>query len=526
MLIVPSRKAVVLAARDPQQITTLIPHAKTIEHKGRTLIAVPHRIDETKVLRNIGLRVPSPMLHYYQWSRLPFEAQRQTAAFLTLNQRAFVLNSLGTGKTMAALAAYDFLRSANRAQKLLVISPLSTLERTWHDEIFQYFPHLTVSVLHGSRERRLKLLEDRSADVYVINHDGLKVSGIVDHLLERHDIDIVIVDEIAAFRNSSAHRWKALHRLVIGTKEDPQLWRKVWGLTGAPIPNEPTDAWAQCRLICPDNVPKFFGQWKDRVMRQVSMYRWVPREDALEQVEQAMQPAVRFTRDQCIDLPPVVYQERSVELTSEQRKAYVAMLKLLRAQFESGEVVAVNEGVKLSKLLQIASGAVYGDDNEIHKPSADTRIAVVEEIIEQAESKVIVFAAFRSVLDMLEARLSGAGNYSVARIDGSVSKNARDAIFHAFQTSDQPRVLLAQPAAMSHGLTLTAASTIVWYGPVLSHEVFEQANGRITRPGQKLSQLIVTIEGCDAERRVYAHLRQKASVQGTLLEIVKEKGYE
>lgn len=529
MLIVPSKKAVLLSAREPRQLTTLIPHARIVEFRGRQLVAVPHRIEETKLLRNIGIKVPSPLLHYYEWSREPFAAQRQTAAFLTLNPRAFVLNSLGTGKTYAALAAFDFLRRVRESERMLVISPLSTLERTWHDEIFQYFPHLSVGVVHGTRERRLKILADKDFDVYVINHDGIKVDGIVEHLEDRPDINVIVVDEIASFRNASTDRWRKLHRITSGTKDKPQLFRRVWGLTGTPIPNAPTDAWAQCRLICPENVPKFYGRFRDQVMRQVSQFKWVPRENALELVEDAMQPAVRFTRDQCIDLPPVVYQERSVELTPQQKKLYVEMVRRLQAEAAEGTITAVNEGVKLGKLLQIACGAVYGDDDNVVQAAADTRIAVVEEVIEQSEGKVIVFAPFRAVLDMLQHRLESTGQiygYSVARVDGQVSKPLRDQIFADFQRAEQPRVLIAQPAAMSHGLTLTSASTIVWYGPVTSHEIFEQANGRITRPGQQRSQLIVTIEGCAAERSVYAKLRAKASVQGALLDLIKEKGYE
>jgi len=513
----PAHKAIVLNVRDVQRITTLIPGAKPIQHKGRTLVAVRHGIDEVKVLRNIGIDAPGPMPYYYQWpgGRVPFDAQRDTASFLTMHNRAFCLNDLGTGKTFAALAAFDYLRSQGRAKSMLVVSPLSTLERTWADEIFTYFPQYTTAVLHGSKDRRLKLLQE-PFDIYVINHHGLKV--VADELAAHPDIDVVVVDEIAVFRNSGSQLWKALKRVVDAKRAGHGL-RTVWGLTGTPIPNDPSDAWAQCRLLCPENVPKYFAQFRDMVMRQAGPFRWVARDDALQVVERAMQPAIRFTRDQCIDLPPVIHTTRTVELEPLQKKLYVDMLKHLHAEAAAGAITAVNEGVKLSKLLQIACGVAYGDNRTLVPIAADSRVEVVREIIDESPAKVIVFVPFTSVLDMVAGKLQA--HYAVECIHGGVSKSERDRIFKEFQSDYGARVLVAQPAAMSHGLTLTAASTIVWYGPVTSHETFEQANGRITRPGQKHNQLIVTIEGCDAERRMYQRLIHKKKTQGALLDMIK-----
>lgn len=241
MIISPHRKKIVLNLRNPDRVTTVIPTAKQFEYKGAQLVAIPHRLEEVRVLQNMGFTVPSPINYHYEYpgQYAPFEAQRATAAFLTLNERAFVLNDLGTGKTMATLWAYDYLRSTGVVTKMLVVSPLSTLERAWADEIFRNFPHLTWAVLHGTRERRLKLLE-QDVDVYLVNHDGVKV--IESALQARSDIDIVVIDEIASFRNARTDRWKALNKIV-----SPRKW--AWGLTGTPTPNEPTDAWAQCRLI-------------------------------------------------------------------------------------------------------------------------------------------------------------------------------------------------------------------------------------------------------------------------------------
>ena len=118
-------------------------------------------MEEVKVLRNLGFDPPAPIRHYYDWPGRfkPFMAQREAAAFLSMYKRAFNLSELGTGKSLASLWAYDYLRTVGKANKALIVSPLSTLERTWADELFHHFPHLTSAVLHGSRDKRIKLLE-------------------------------------------------------------------------------------------------------------------------------------------------------------------------------------------------------------------------------------------------------------------------------------------------------------------------------------------------------------------------------
>ena len=206
MQVIPDRKALLLTLKRPARVTTVLPDAKQIGVNSDDLpiVAVPYVLDAMRVLRNIGLNVPSPILHYYGWPGryTPFEAQKTTAAFLTFNKRAYVLNDLGTGKTLSVLWAYDYLRSIGAHKSALVVSPLSTLERTWADEVFMNFPHLSVNVLHGTRDRRLKLLA-APADLYLINHDGIKTEGIEEALALRPDITLVIVDEIAQVGRSA-----------------------------------------------------------------------------------------------------------------------------------------------------------------------------------------------------------------------------------------------------------------------------------------------------------------------------------
>lgn len=518
MILIPEKKAILLRLRHPEAVKTVIPQARDVMHEGKAYVAVPHQIEVVQVLRNLGINAPSPINFYYSYPGRfkPYAHQRAMSEFLTLYNRAYNLADMGTGKTVSTLWAYDYLRARGVVKKMLVVSPLSTLERTWSDEVFQHFPHLDSVVLYGSREKRLGLL-NQDVDIYFINHDGTKISGFVEAMRGRPDIDLIVVDEISqAARNAGTGRFKALNAII--NKQHP---RWAWGLTGTPIPNQPTDAWAQCRLLTPATVPPYFNRFKDRVMRQVSQFVWVPRGDALEVVHEVMQPAIRFERDECIDLPPCVYETRQAELTAEQSKAYKEMLTRLKTEIAEGQVTAVNEAVKAQKLVQICCGVAYAGDGEHLVMDAGPRMEVVLEVIEESNSKTIVFVPFLGVIEPLRKRIEAAG-HSVACIHGGIAKTARDEIIKAFMKAEHPKVLVAQPATMSHGLTLTSASTIIWYAPITSSDTYAQANARISRSGQRHSQLIVMIEGTDLERRYYQRLKDKQNVQGTLLGMVKK----
>jgi len=521
VLLVPEKNAVLINTRKPQRLLDLIPTAKQVQYKGHNVVAVPHRLDETRVLNNLGCEVPSPITARYPWPRSaeiekPFDAQVKTAAMLTLNSRAFVLNDLGTGKSLAALWAYDFLRKHRKAEKMLIICPMSTMDRTWADELFFHLGHRSWRVLYGSRKKRLQLLED-DVDIYIINHHGAQI--VEEALRERPDITHVILDEISQVaRNRRTDMWSAFDAIINGAgKPKDRIKRAAWGLTATPIPNSPVDAWAQVRLINPGNVTPYFTAFRNRVMDQKGPYTWVPKKNALDVVDKIMQPAVRFRRSDCIDLPPTIYMTREAKLTAGQEKAFKSMESELKAQFESGEILAVNEAVKAGKLVQIACGVAYDKHGNEITIGAESRIKVVVEAIEASDSKSIVFVPYVSSVKMVAELLREMG-YPVETIYGGVKKAERDRIFASFQNSELPRVIVAQPAAMSHGLTLTRASTIVWYAPPTSADIYEQANGRITRPGQKYTTVIVNVEGTSLERRMYARLKKKQSMQNLLLE--------
>lgn len=522
MLVVKQHRKLLLNLREPERVTAIMPTAAAVQVKGKTLVAVPHRHDEVRVLRNLGFDAPAPILTYYHWPHGPkvekvFDHQIITAGHLTTNPRDFCLNGMGSGKTLSALWAFDFLRKEGLVDWMLVISPLSTLERTWADEIFFNFPDMTFGVLHGTREKRHQLI-DTSFDVYIINHDGIKHPATLAKLINKPGRGLIVVDEIAAFRNASTERWKALNKLCNG-KGNPYPREWVWGMTGTPTPNAPTDAWAQTKIVNPANAPGYFGAFRDQVMNAVTKFKFVPKASAMETVRNIMQPAIRFSREECIDLPPTTYVTREVELTPEQKHAYNDMLQKLKAEYDGDQITAVNEAVKMGKLIQICCGVAYGKSGDVIIP-AQPRIELCKEIIEEAGGKVIIFVPLTGALERVAEELNKI--WPTAVVHGGTPKGERDAIFKAFQQSKDPHVIVANAGTMSHGLTLTAADTIVWFAPTNSNEIFQQANMRIVRPGQKRKTLIVSIESTPLERKMYDRLSGKAKLQGVLLDLIKE----
>lgn len=496
---------------------SLLPVITDAFELGPNRIGMPHTLNNAIWLNHYGHKAPSPIGKDYAWPRdkvlidNPFAHQIVTADFFISNPRDYCLNGIGTGKTLSALWASDYLIAQGYARRVLIVSTLSTLERVWGDALFLHFGHRTFHVLTGSAERRRRLLA-QPRDYYIINYDGLVV--LKKDLAARSDIDIVILDEVAELSNRKTNAWKAAEAIITPPKPAlPKPW--VWGMTATPTPNSPEDAYGQCKLVTPTTVPKFFGQWRSMVMDHQSTYVWTPRRESTKIVHAAMQPSIRFKRDDCLDLPPVIYQTRQAELSDDQLKHYKAVAKECKTEIQGGRVTALNEGIKISKLMQIACGVVYDSDGKPREIDAKARINLLCELIEQVDEKVIVFVPFTAVTSMLARELNKHWNFAI--VTGETPHKERNRVFGEFQNPDIDMDIVAHPECMAHGLTLTEASTIIWYAPVASNRIYEQANGRITRPGQKYTANIIHMCGSTVERRAYKRLEDRQSMQGLLL---------
>lgn len=263
----------------------------------------------------------------------PFSHQKVTTEFLLFNKRAYVFNTMGTGKTLSALWAADFLLINEKIRRVLIACPLSTMRAAWGRDILFNLPHRRFAICHGSRQYRSQVLKT-SAEIVIINHDGLKV--IEDEILAA-GFDLFIVDELTGFKNFSADRTKCAFRIA-------HKMKAVWGLTGSPTPNGPLEAFGQAKVVNPKNpyLPMYFTAFRDQVVEKVSEFIYIPKHGANALIHKILQPAIRFTREECLDLPPCVKDTRFVELTKEQATAYEAMRKQLLVEHSEGIITAAN----------------------------------------------------------------------------------------------------------------------------------------------------------------------------------------
>jgi SNF2 family DNA or RNA helicase len=493
-----------------EDVRNLFPEATEVQlDAGRTLL-LKHEPTETFMLRKLGYDIPAPILSHYAWpgQLLPFEVQLKTCAMLTMNPRGYVLNGMGTGKTRAALWAWDYLYGLGLCRKLLVVAPLSTLRFVWAKEIFETLPHRKCAVLYGdAKKRRARLQED--VDIYIINHDGVKV--LAQELETRADIDIFVLDELAVYRNGGSARTKLMRKMAHSRK-----W--VWGMTGSPMPTSPTDVWGEAIVVNPQTVPRYFGSFRNDLMLKVANFKYVPKEDATERAYKVLQPAVRFTLDDVVELPEIVERMVEVEMGSIQKDIYKALMKDCYAAIASHEITAANAGAVMMKLLQVACGWVYSQNRGIVGLDNNKRIEALLDGIQSTDRKVLVFSPFKHALSGISNVLTE-NSIDHANVSGDTPAGERDRIFNLFQNTPKFRVLNAHPQCLAHGVTLTAADTIIWFAPVTSLEIYEQANARIRRVGQKHKQLILHFQSTPVEKRIYSLLQQHKNIQAEFLSL-------
>ena len=504
-------KALLLKVPDPSVVTDNI--HKSAEVAEGVLVKWGHT--ESEILAGLGFDdTPSPMLKSYQWTGklTPFEHQKTTASFLSIRRRAFCFNEQGTGKTASVIWAADYLMKRGLVKRVLVLCPLSIMKSAWQADLFKFAMHRSCSVAHGSAKQREKII-NAGAEFVIINFDGL---AIVKDQIIAGGFDLIVVDEANAYKNAQTNRWKVMNQIVKETS--PRLWM----LTGTPAAQSPLDAYGLAKLVDSPKCPKYYGTYRDQVMMKVTQFKWVPKPKAQDIVHGILQPAIRFEKKDCLDLPEVTHIEREAPLTPQQMKFYSQLKSQMLIEAAGEEVSAVNAATKINKLLQISGGAVYADTGEVLEFDVSNRLNVVLEVIEEASNKVLVFVPFTHTIELLRAKLEKE-KITCDVINGKVPVNRRTDIVTRFQTHKDPHVLIIQPQAASHGLTLTAADTIIWYAPVTSVETYLQANARINRPGQKNAMTIVHVRGSEVESRLYSMLQSNIDNHEKIIDLYRRE---
>ena len=497
-------------------VTDYIEKSEAVSSQGdETEMAVYWGIKEATFLaQTLGIHnTPSPITRDYNWPGLytPFSHQKTTAEFLSIRRRAFCFNEAGTGKTSSAIWAADYLMNQGEVKRVLVICPLTIMYSAWQADVFKTAMHRSVGVAYGSADKRKKIIKG-GYEFIVTNYDGV---GILFEEIKNGDFDLIIIDEANAYKSTSTVRWKLLAKLI-------QPHTRLWMMTGTPASQSPLDAFGLARLVAPEKVPKYATAWRDKVMHQLTRFKWVPKPTARSDVFHALQPAIRFNKAECLDLPEVLYQTREIPLTPQVYKYYMRIREEMLIEAAGVQITAVNAAAKLSKLLQISGGAVYTDSKDIVEFDVSPRLAALREVLDETEQKVIVFIPYTHTIKLVSDFLNKEG-ISNEIINGAVPATQRTVIVNKFQTTKEPRVLVIQPQAASHGVTLTAADTIVFWSPVMSVETYLQCVARIDRVGQVNKMTVVHLQGSEVERKMYKMLQSKVDSHELLVDLYKNE---
>lgn len=461
----------------------------------------------TKVADNVRLE-PSPDGFKYCFM-VP-------STFLILRRNGCIFATGNTGKTAAALWAADYLMSIGKVKRCVILTPLSTMHSVWEQDIFKILLHRKAVVIHGGsegRERREKRM-NMDVDFYIINHNGIALNDVAENLKRRKDIDLIILDEASAFRNHATNMYKFLQWVL------KKQSKRFWLMTGTPCPTEPADAWALCRMIAPENVPEHKGSFERQTMLQVSPTKSVPLKGYEKIVYEAMQPAVRFEKKNCMTLPPVTIRDKHTKMTKEQQKAFNKMQDEMIAEVKTGvEITAIHAADRLNKLRQILCGSVYDKNTgTYHTLDHGPRFQDLMDTIHEAAAKVIVIVPFKGSIKQLEWQINTAG-LTTGVLNGDVSVYQRKLIIEDFKTKADPHVLLCHPKVMAHGLNLTEADMLISYAPIFSYDEWAQVIERFNRAGQTRKMTVVRMGAHPIEWNIYRTLDGRGDMQQGILDL-------
>lgn len=417
----------------------------------------------------------------------------------------------GTGKTVTTLTAIDrLLHDYLEDGPVLVIAPKRVAENTWSKEAakWEHLRHLRVSRIMGTARERLTAL-NTPADLYVINREN--VVWLVEQAGQCWPFPVVVIDELSSFKSAQAKRWKALRR-VRGRI------RRIIGLTGTPRPNGMEDLWPEVYLLDQgERLGRTLGTFRARYLMPEKMnghivYSYRPREGAEAEVYDRLGDiCMSIRKDDVLSLPGQIYEDVELEAPAELLRQYKQFERdqVMECLDADGEIVAGTAAALTNKLLQFANGAIYDMDGRAHELHT-IKLDALEEMVEAAGGDpVLVLYAYKHDADRIRARIK------CRELD-------KPADMDAWNRGEIP-VALAHPASIGHGLNLQdGGHIIIWYGLTWSLELYQQANERLNRPGQKHVCRVyhLVLKGTHDER-VLQSLKNKDEGQAAAIEALR-----
>lgn len=436
----------------------------------------------------------------------PHDYQKRAGEWILDHPRSLLFLGMGMGKSVITLTAIERLRCYGEAERVLVIAPKTVAESTWSDEAGKWdHLDLRVSLIAGTPAQRRRALA-ADADVYVTGRDT--TAWLVEEAGKTPPFDMLVIDELTSFKNPRSVRFKALRRWL------PHIPRIV-GLTGTPAPNGLLDLWGQ--VYCVDGgerlgrfVTHYRARWFDTFERNNIPIRVTPRPGAMEEIMDRLSDiALSMRSEDWLDLPPALIEDVSVRLPAGDMERYRRFERdsVMEAMAGGDTITAANAAALVNKLSQYSDGALYDDTGtvrEIHSAKLDA----LEEIMESAGGPVLCFYQFRHDRDRIEARFP---KLRVRRYEGA--SDLRD------WNAGRIDLLLAHPASTAYGLNMQqGGSVIVWFSTGWNLELYEQANARLHRQGQRERVRIFNLIGQGTvDERMLQALRGKTATQAAVL---------
>lgn len=444
----------------------------------------------------------------------PHNYQKYAISYIEKHPIAAVILEMGLGKTSITLSAIrNLMFDSFVVSKVLVIAPLRVAKFGWSDEIkkWDHLRTIRYSVAVGSESERLKALSEK-ADIYIINREN--VQWLVEDSGIPFDFDMVVIDELSSFKNYQTKRFKAL------MKARPKV-KRIVGLTGTPSSNGLMDLYAEFRLLdMGERLGRFIGQYRntyftpDKRNGQI-IYSYKPLPFAENEIYRKISDiTISMKSDDYLEMPELILSETAVHLSEKEQKKYDELKKELLLQISDDEITAANAASLSNKLVQMANGAVYSDDEkvvEIHSRKLDA----LEDLIESANDKPLLIAYwFKHDLKRISERLKEKSiPFQILNSEESIRR----------WNKGELSVALIHPASAGHGLNLqSGGSTIVWFSLTWSLELYQQTNARLYRQGQKdtvIIQHIITKGTIDEQ--ILKALEKKDTTQQALMSAVK-----
>ena len=447
----------------------------------------------------------------------PYAYQRVAIERMINSPRLALYQDMGLGKTVEVLTAIQELRLRWCVTRVLVIAPKTVAEATWTQEAerWDHLKELRIAKVLGPLQKRIASLET-AADIYIINREN--VAWLVDYCRNAWPFDGVVIDESSSFKNPQSKRFKALRRVLPKIK-----W--LVELTGTPAPNGIEDLWAQIYLLDGgERLGRTLTAFREAYFSQDyahpgQQYRtYTPLPGASEQVEAKIADiCVTMKAEDYLELPEYIEDVVPVMLDTEAKKAYRRLERDMLLEVDGATITAGTAAVLNGKLLQLCSGAVYGEAGEVvsvHNCKLDAFLEVVEQLGGQ---HALVFYWYQHERERLIEALSKTGlRVRVYSGDGDASA----------WNAGEIDLLLAHPVSCGYGLNLQyGGHHMIWYSlPNWELEVYQQACKRLHRQGQQypvVSHLLVVKGGMD--EAVVDALRSKGDVQEHLLQALASR---